>query len=89
MPSIRMEPEMDRIVRRAAAQRGETLSEFLRTAAVERARNTLDNREQVDALLTDVIGSVQSDGESVARRTGDAFSDLLAESGDRKAPRKP
>jgi hypothetical protein len=73
--SLRLDPELDELVRRAASREGESVSEFLRRAAAERARRTLagDDRE-----LADVIGAVRSEGGS-ARRTGTAFGELLAE----------
>jgi hypothetical protein len=72
MRSIRLDPELDDLVRRAAAREGASVSEFLRRAAVERAQRTLAQREQ----LADVIGAVRSEG-GVAAQTGDAFADLL------------
>lgn len=72
MRSLRLDPELDELVKRAAAHEGASVSEFLRRAAAERARHTLDQRDQ----LTDVIGSVRSHG-GAAVRTGSAFSDLL------------
>jgi Protein of unknown function (DUF1778) len=72
MRSIRLAPELDELVKRAAAQEGETVSEFLRLAAAERATRTLGTRGQLD----DVIGAVRSAGGS-ARRSGAAFGELL------------
>ena len=72
MRSIRLDPELDDLVRRAAAQEGASVSEFLRRAAAERAQRTLAQRE----LLSDVIGAVRSEG-GVAAQSGDAFADLL------------
>jgi Protein of unknown function (DUF1778) len=74
MRSIRLDPDLDDLVRRAAAQEGSSVSEFLRRAAAERARRTLDQRDQ----LADVIGAVRSDGGAAAD-TGSAFADLLEE----------
>ncbi|MBA3299854.1 MAG: DUF1778 domain-containing protein [Thermoleophilaceae bacterium] len=72
MRSVRLDPDLDDLVRRAAAQEGSSVSEFLRLAAVERAQRIVDRRDQ----LTDVIGAVRSAGGTAAR-TGSAFSDLL------------
>ncbi len=72
MRSIRLDPDLDELVKRAAAQEGASVSEFLRRAAVDRARRTLDTRDQ----LEDVIGAVRTEG-GVARRTGSAFGELL------------
>jgi len=72
MRSIRLDPELDELVQRAAAHEGVSVSEFLRRAAADRARSTLANRDQ----LHDVIGAVKSDG-GTARRSGEAFAELL------------
>jgi hypothetical protein len=77
MRSVRLDPELDRKVQRAAAIKGETVSEFIRRAVAARADETIgvSNRE----LLADVIGIVRSGGGGVAERTGEAFTELLEE----------
>ena len=79
MRSLRLDPDLDKKVRRAAAAKGESVSEFLRRAAAERAEETLagDTSER----FADVAGAVHGGGGR-ARRTGAAFSETLAE--DRK-----
>jgi len=77
MRSVRLEPSLDQRVRRAAAAEGSTVSDFLRSAAAERADRTLANRNS--DRLADVIGSVHGGGAGRARETGAAFGDLLAE----------
>jgi hypothetical protein len=72
MRSLRLDPELDDLVRRAAAQEGTPVSEFLRCTAAERAQRTLSHRAQLDGL----IGAVRTNG-GVAARTGDAFAELL------------
>jgi len=79
--SVRLDPELDELVQRAAAHEGSSVSEFLRRAAAERARRTLAQRPSDE--LGDVIGAVRSDGGH-ARRTGEAFADLLASRRRRK-----
>jgi hypothetical protein len=74
--SVRLDKELDELVRRAAAREGESVSEFLRRAASERAHRTLADRPV--AQIADVIGAVHSDGGR-ARQTGEAFADLLSE----------
>ena len=74
MRSLRLDPELDDLVRRAAAREGVSVSEFLRAAVADRARRTLGAREQLD----DVIGVVRSEG-GVATQTGSAFGELLEE----------
>lgn len=75
MKSVRLDPELQGRLQRAAAVRGETLSEFIRQAAAERADATLDGQA---ADFDDVVGVVRGGGGR-ARRTGAAFTDLLAE----------
>jgi len=72
MRSVRLDPELDELIRRAAAQEGASVSEFMRRAAADRARRTLGARVQLD----DVLGAVRTQG-GVARRTGAAFGELL------------
>lgn len=77
MRSVRLEPALDERVREAAAAEGSTVSEFLRSAAAERADRTLSNRNS--DRLADVIGAVRGGGAGHARDTGAAFGDLLAD----------
>jgi hypothetical protein len=72
MRSLRLDRELDELVKRAAAQEGSSVSEFLRLAAAERAHRTLATRDQ----LEDVIGAVRTGG-GAARRSGAAFGELL------------
>jgi Protein of unknown function (DUF1778) len=76
MRSVRLDPELEALVRRAAAQEGATVSEFLRRAVAERAERTLAQRPSEQ--LEDVVGAVRSAGGQ-AGRTGEAFGDLLAD----------
>jgi hypothetical protein len=61
MRSLRLDAELDRHIRRAAAHEGVSISEFLRLAAAERAERTLSqpNSER----LADLLGVVHGDGE--------------------------
>ena len=72
MRSLRLSPELDEQVRRAAALEGSSVSEFLRRAASERAERSLstDPRER----LAYAIGAVDTDLHQ-ARDTGSAFSE--------------
>jgi hypothetical protein len=72
MRSVRLDPDLDNLVRRAAAHEGASVSEFLRRAAIERAERTLGQRDR----LADILGAVRSNGDAAAR-TGDAFGELL------------
>lgn len=76
MRSLRLDPELDERVQRAAAAEGSTVSEFLRAAAAERCDRTL--AESTTEQLGDVIGAINGGGGR-ARESGKAFSDLLAE----------
>ncbi len=74
MRSLRLDGDLDEKVRRAAAIRGESVSEFLRRAAAERAEDTLAGT--VRERFADVAGVIHGGGGR-ARRTGDAFRDVL------------
>ncbi|HEX4804419.1 MAG TPA: ribbon-helix-helix protein, CopG family [Conexibacter sp.] len=75
MRSLRLEPDLDDRVRRAAAAEGTSVSEFLRRAAAERAELTLSTRNS--DRLGGVIGAVRAGGAGRARDTGAAFGELL------------
>jgi hypothetical protein len=75
MRSLRLDPDLDEKVRRAAAAKGESVSEFLRRAAAERAEETLAGRPS--ERFAAVSGAVPSGGGR-ARRTGAAFTESLA-----------
>jgi uncharacterized protein DUF1778 len=74
--SLRLEPDLDERVRRAAEVEGVSVSEFLRRGAAERAERTLALRNS--DRLADLIGVVNG-GAGVAEDTGKAFADLLVE----------
>lgn len=80
MRSLRLDPNLDERVRRAATLEGSSISEFLRRAAAERAERTLS--ESGSERFADVVGVVHGGGR--ARETGKAFADLLTE---RRRPR--
>jgi hypothetical protein len=75
MRSLRLDPDLDEKIRRAAAAKGESVSEFLRQAATERAAETLAGRPSKQ--FADVAGVVHGGGGR-ARRTGQAFTESLA-----------
>ena len=76
MRSLRLDPDLDEKVRKAAAVNGESVSEFLRLAAAKRAEETLSARPS--ERFADVAGVVHGGGGR-ARRSGDAFAESLAE----------
>jgi hypothetical protein len=80
MRSLRLDPELDLQVRRAAAIKGESVSEFIRRAAAKRAAETL--AEHGRERFADVAGAVRGGGGR-ARRSGEAFADTLAGTGAR------
>lgn len=75
MRSLRLDTQLEERVKQAAAVRGESVSEFLRRAAAQRADDTLvvcPNERFAD------VAGVVSGGGGQARRSGDAFADALA-----------
>jgi hypothetical protein len=76
--SLRLDPELDRLVRKASAIRGESVSEFIRHAAAKRAEETL--ADQGRERLADVAGAMHGGGGR-ARQSGGAFTDALADAG--------
>lgn len=81
MRSLRLDPDLDRRVRKAAALKGESVSEFIRRAAAERVEETLAERGRV--RFADVAGAVHGGGGR-ARRSGEAFADALSGVGGRR-----
>jgi hypothetical protein len=76
MRSLRLDPDLDQKVQRAAAIKGESVSEFIRHAAAERAEETL--AERPSDRFSDIAGVIHGNGGR-ARRTGEAFIDTLLE----------
>ena len=74
MRSLRLDADLEKRLLAAAAMRGESVSEFIRRSVDERAEATLTGR---GAGFSDVLGAVRGGGGR-ARRTGDAFTDLVA-----------
>ena len=81
MKSLRLAPELESRLQRAAEVRGESLSEFIRQAAAARADATLEGVGNAD--LDGVLGVVHGGGGQ-ARRTGEAFVQAVAQ----RAPRR-
>lgn len=76
MKTVRLSPELEKRLQRAAAVVGESLSEFIRRAAAQRADALLDSGSHEG--FTDVVGVIHGGGGK-ARQTGEAFTDLLAD----------
>jgi hypothetical protein len=79
MRSVRLDPYLEDKVRRAAVLKGESVSEFLRQAAEQRADETLAERPA--NAFADVAGVVHGGGGGGgrARRSGEAFTETLAQ----------
>lgn len=75
MRSVRLDPDLDERVRRAAAAEGASVSQFIRQAVQDRVERTL--HERPSEVLADVIGSVHGGGGQ-AEQSGEAFADALA-----------
>jgi hypothetical protein len=71
-----LDAELEKRLQRAAVVVGESLSEFIRRAAAQRADALLDRGAHED--FTDVLGVIHGGGGR-ARRTGKAFTDILAD----------
>lgn len=76
MKSLRLDSQLESRLQQAAVVKGESLSEFIRRAAAERATATLAAVPAAD--FDDVLGVVHGGGGR-ARRTGAAFTETLAE----------
>jgi hypothetical protein len=76
MRSLRLDPDADGKVRRAAAIRGVSVSEFIRHAAMADAEETLALRP--GERFADVAGAIHGGGGR-ARRTGEVFADALVQ----------
>jgi hypothetical protein len=76
MKTLRLNPDLEDRLQRAAAVTGESLSEFIRRAAAARADATLSATSS--EAFDDALGVVHGGGGR-ARRTGAAFTDAVAE----------
>jgi hypothetical protein len=74
--TLRLDPELEERLQRAAAVAGESLSEFIRRAAAQRADALLNSGHLVD--FADVLGVIHGGGGR-ARRTGEAFTAILTD----------
>jgi hypothetical protein len=75
MRSLRLDSDLDDKVQRAAAVSGQSVSEFIRLAAEERANETLASQPR--GRFADVAGVVRGGGGR-ARRSGEAFAAGIA-----------
>jgi hypothetical protein len=75
MKTLRLDPGLEERLQRAASVIGVSLSEFIRQAAAQRADEVLTANPRED--FSDVLGVIHGGGGH-ARRSGQAFSELLA-----------
>jgi hypothetical protein len=75
MRSLRLDPDLDERVQRAAALEGESVSEFIRHAAAERADEILTKHPS--GRFADIAGVVHGGGGR-ARRSGEVFAEGVA-----------
>lgn len=76
MKTLRLDPNLETRLQRAAAATGESLSEFIRQAAAQRADTVLNPADRAD--FADVLGVIHGGGGH-ARRTGAAFTETLVD----------
>ena len=76
MKTLRLDPRLEKRLQRAAAVTGESLSEFIRRAAAERADTELNTGDRDD--IADELGVIHGGGGR-ARQTGKAFTDILTD----------
>jgi hypothetical protein len=76
MASVRLDPDLERRLEQAASLRGESKSDFIRAAVIERIDATLGT-SLVDRLAH-VIGQVDLGG-GLAERTSEVFRERLLE----------
>jgi hypothetical protein len=74
MKSVRLDAVLEARLREAAKIAGVSESELIRQGIAKRCDEVFEQR--LDRRLADVIGIVSSDVQ-LARRTGDAFRELL------------
>lgn len=77
MRSLRLDDDLDDRLQQAASLERCSVSEFLRRAAAQRVEEALEDQRPSERMA-DVIGVVRTDGD-LARDTGKAFEELLAE----------
>jgi len=73
MRSLRLDPDLDQRVQRAAEREGVSVSEFLRRAAAERADRTLERRPS--EILSYFVGAGSGPGDTLANK--DAILDEI------------
>jgi predicted transcriptional regulator len=84
MRSVRLDEELENRLEEAARASGEPVSEIIREAVRRRCDEMLGGR--LDRRLADVIGVIGAGGSS--RRTGKAFTGLLAARTKAKKPKR-
>jgi predicted transcriptional regulator len=86
MASVRLDPELEARLERAAALRGESKSDFIRTAVADRIEATLGT--SLADRLAHVIGQVDLGG-GLAERAHELAGELMDEDHRAEAERWP
>ena len=81
MKSVRLDPEIEKQLERAAEIAGVSESEFIREAIRRQADQVLGG--SLEARLADMVGTVRSKGGR-ARRAHNQFRDLLKKESQRR-----
>ncbi len=76
MTSVRLDEALEEALARSAEAAGETPSEFIRAAI--RARIEAMSSQSAREALAPFIGVVESEQGSGARRSGEAFTEILS-----------
>ncbi len=76
MKSVRLDRDLEAQLKRAARMEGVSESNFIRAAIAHRAESTL--RNDLEARLSGIIGSVHAGGGQAAR-AHDRYRELLTE----------
>ncbi len=84
--SVRLDPKTEAVVRRLARQTSRTKSEVIREAIARMAEQTSGppRRDSPYAAIEDLLGIASGGPRDVARRSDEAFRDML---GRRRASR--
>lgn len=78
MTSVRFDPILKARLKRVAEITEKTVSEVIREA-VEKHCNAVLQEETLDVVLADVIGTLDSGGQSNATRIKEVFGEILEE----------
>ncbi len=83
MKSVRLDPELEELLIRAARMEGVSQSTFIRDALRRRCREVLKDNLLEDLMELGVVGAVSFGGE-YSRNTGRHFTEMLVEREERR-----